>query len=102
MGQPATVVLHRPAAWADRLRAYRFVVDGEARGRIRLGEALSFEIQPGRHWAQARIDWTGSPQLEFAAASSETVRLEVKPRPNPLTVLWYLPGTTRWLRLSQI
>ncbi len=102
MGLPATVVLHRPSAWTDSLRAYRFVVDSEVRGRIRRGEMLSFEIQPGRHWARARIDWTGSPRLEFEAGSGETVRLEVKPLPNLLTALWYLPGTTRWLRLSQI
>ena len=102
MDQPATVILHRPPAWSDRLRAYRFVVDGEVRGHIRRGKTLSFEIQPGRHWAQALIDWTGSPQLEFEAAPGETVRLEVRPRPNPFTVLWYLPGTTRWLRLAQI
>ena len=67
MGLPATVVLHRPPAWTDSLRAYRFVVDSEVRGRIRRGEMLSFEIQPERNWARARIDWTGSPRLEFEA-----------------------------------
>ncbi len=101
MRQTATVILHRPPAWSDRLRTYRFLLDGEVRGHIRRGATLSFEIHPGRHWAQARIDWTGSPRLEFDAAPGETVYLEVRPRPNPLTVLWYLPGTTRWLRLSR-
>jgi hypothetical protein len=103
MDQSCSVVLHRPRrAWTDKSRAYQFLVDGELRGRIQPGQVLSLDIPPGRHWAHVRIDWTGSPRLEFEVAPGEAVHLQVTPRPNPLTVLWYLPGTTRWLRLTRI
>lgn len=98
-----TVTISRPRTrWLDRLRAYRLVVDGAVKGEIRAGEEQSFAVAPGRHWVQGRIDWTGSPRLEFEVGPGETVRLRLAPRANPLTGLWFVFGSTRWLRLTRV
>ncbi len=96
------VVVRRPdGVWRDLLRAYELVVDGQFYGKIRCGEEVRFEVAAGPHWAQARIDWTGSPRLAFDAAPGAEVVLQVRPAGNSL-MLWQLLGSTTYLRLKRV
>jgi hypothetical protein len=62
----ATAVFYRPAGvWRDRFRSYRLYLDGQMCGTIRPGREVSVVVSPGHHIAQARIDWNGSPEVEF-------------------------------------
>ncbi|MEV6695239.1 hypothetical protein AB0M35_27580 [Micromonospora sp. NPDC051196] len=102
MTELVRVVVRRPHGfWRDQLRAYELVVDGQSYGRIRRGEEVRFEVAPGSHWAQARIDWTGSPRLAFHAAPGDEVVLQVEPAGNSL-MLWQLLGSTTYLRLTRV
>jgi hypothetical protein len=62
---------------------------------------VSLPITPGRHAIRVRIDWTGSPELLLDAVAGQEIQLWAEPRANPMTVLWYLFGTTRYLKLTR-
>ena len=99
----ATVVVARPpTVWIDRLRAYRVLVDGEERGRLRPGESVSIEVEPGAHVVQGKIDWTRSAELSLDLSDGESVAVELGPNANPFTVLWFATvGSRRYLRLER-
>ena len=69
------ITIARPNQWADRLRAYRIVVDGKEMGEIRAGEARSFQLSDADHEIRARIDWCGSNTVSVRR-DSEHVHLE--------------------------
>lgn len=98
----ATVVFVRPPSrWRDRLRSYGLVIDGQPCGKIRSGSEVSVEVPPGRHVAQAHIDWTGSPELAFSAEPGELVRLKVEPAGGATQARGQVLGPTSWLLLSR-
>jgi len=70
------LVVTRPTAFRDRLRAYRIFVDGTNVGDVRAGGQVELEISPGRHRVEARVDWCSSTPLSVEA-SGEPIRLEV-------------------------
>ena len=94
--QHAVIRLKRSSApWADRFRAYNVAVDGQVIGHIRRGEEKVFEVTPGQHQVQLRIDWTRSKPLQIETHSGEEVRLSCRPR-NPLLALYWI--TFGWRR----
>jgi len=99
----ASIHVHRvPNPWVDRLRAYRILVDGQERGKIRRGESVVLEVDPGPHDVQVRIDWCRSPVLPLGASAGEQVHLQCRPRASVLTVLWYFSfGFGRYLALTR-
>jgi hypothetical protein len=97
----AEVVFYRPAGgWRDRIRSYRLVIDGEVCGTIRPGREVVVSVKPGRHVAQARIAWTGSPEVTFDATAEQVVRLRVEPAGTSAEARYQVLGATAWLRLS--
>ena len=103
MTEPTHLIISRPSGtWRDKLRAYQLTVDGAQAGRIRSGETLDLPISPGRHWAEARIDWSGSRRLEFEAAAGAAVRLKVEPNGNLLNATWQIFTRRAWLRLTHL
>ena len=78
----ATVTFTRGHHYPDRLRAYKVLVDGEVVGRLRAGQTIEVDVQPGLHVVQARIDWCRSAPLE----------VNVGPRGAMLHVRTGMPG----------
>jgi hypothetical protein len=75
-GGEATVVFLRPAGvWRDLWRSYGLYLDGRACGKVRPGHEVRVVVRPGRHVAQARIDWTGSPKVTFDVGAGQVVQL---------------------------
>src|SRR5271156_3708012 len=68
----------RDSGYADRLRAYKIVLDGAAIGTIRNGETKTFPIFPGPHSLSLKIDWCGSKPAEFKAAGGVSVAFDAK------------------------
>lgn len=64
----------------DRHRAYKILVDGQKVGHISSGETKVFEVQPGEHEVQLKIDWCSSDTLEVDLASDGTATFLCKPR----------------------
>jgi hypothetical protein len=101
LGGNATVVFYRPSwRWRDFIRSHRIVVDGEERATIRRGGQVAVTLSPGRHTAQVRIAWTGSPSVVFHVRAEETIRLRIEPAGGGFEALDHVGGTTSWLRLS--
>jgi len=75
----ASVVFYRPTRWRDLVRTYRLTLDGQLCAELKRGQETTVRVGPGRHVAQARIDWTGSPEVGFDVNPGQTVRLIVEP-----------------------
>ena len=65
--------LTRSRAWADKLRAYRVLVDDEQIGEIRNGESKEFSVAPGEHTLTLKVDWCRSRIVPFTAPASGDV-----------------------------
>ena len=66
----------RTTSYADRLRAYRIIVDGVERGRLSAGESIEIPVTASQHSVVAKVDWCGSPTVTLDMKSSSTVTLE--------------------------
>lgn len=80
----AEIVVRRPKAWQDKLRAYKIVIDGEGVGTIREGEEKRFAVSPGNHILRLTIDWKGSREFEVSAAEDMPVLFEASPIKQPM------------------
>ena len=74
----STLKLTRDSGYADRVRAYRVVLDEKKIGEIRNGENKEFLVSPGQHELSVRIDWGGSKTVQFTIGENETVIFRVK------------------------
>lgn len=76
-----TIRISRVAGqYADKLRAYRVVIDGTTVGKIKAGEEQSFEVDPGQHVVQLRVDWARSRKLEVDVVDAGEVELQCQAR----------------------
>jgi hypothetical protein len=73
------IVLHRdPGGWVDRLRSYRVFIDGVRVGDIQRGGTRTFEVAPGDHQVELRIDWCRSRPLDVHLDPGREARLECR------------------------
>lgn len=101
-GQLATIVVRRPAPlWRDGGRKYGIHVDGREVGKVRGGNEVSVTVSPGRHFVRARIDWTGSPEVQIDVVDGERVILSVEPAGSSLR-LDQIFGSDRYLNLKVV
>jgi hypothetical protein len=70
-----TLTIERDSGWADSMRQYRVLLDGNEIGRVADGEKLVRHVAEGRHVLQLKIDWLGSPALELDFQSTDRVVL---------------------------
>ena len=87
-----SLTITRDSGYADRLRAYRVVLDGERIGEVRNGGTKEFSIESGKHALSLRIDWCGSATVEFVATPEEKPAFQVKSslRGKLFLSLWYV------------
>ena len=76
MDDRAHITIRRVTNYADRLRAYKVVVDGVTLGALRAGQSVTVPVLPGRHRLKLRIDWCGSREHEFEAQAGEQLSFE--------------------------
>jgi hypothetical protein len=84
----------------DRWRRYRVLIDGELAGLIGHGETEEFDVSPGQHVVQLKVDWCGSPPLSLDDVGTEGVELTCGPDYSPWFPLWraiFRPG--HWISL---
>lgn len=87
----ATLVVRRlHAPRADRLRSYKVMVDGQQRALIGDDSTVQVNLMPGQHRLQLQIDWCRSREAVFSIEHDEIVRMECRPRSNPLLALLYI------------
>lgn len=57
--------IKRDSGFADRLRAYKVVLDGEVIGEISNDQQIELDAAPGKHQIQLKIDWCTSNRVDF-------------------------------------
>ena len=72
----ASITLSRDSGYADRIRAYRVVIDGSEVGTINNGETKTFSVEPGPHELDLRIDWCSSNTVKFDLPVDVSVRFQ--------------------------
>jgi hypothetical protein len=76
MSDETRLTVHRTTSYADRLRAYKVIVDGSLAGTVGAGQSVSIPMTPGRHTLVLQIDWCGSEEIPFEARTGEHVTFE--------------------------
>ena len=72
----STIRVTRGVSFADRLRAYRIIVDGVERARLNAGKSVDISVAAGGHSVVAKIDWCGSPTVSLRVDADATATLE--------------------------
>jgi hypothetical protein len=67
--------IKRDTGYADRVRAYKVVLDGNVIGEIKNGQQVEFDVAPGKHQLNLKIDWCRSNIVDFEINQS-TVEFE--------------------------
>ena len=95
----------RDSGYADRLRAYKVIVDGNTAGEIRNGETKEFPISSGQHDLALKIDWCGSKTIRFTITDGEVLTFDAKSNlrgPKLLTAPWCaLFAWSSWIVLTE-
>jgi len=78
MTRPNTsgLTIRRRTSYPDRLRAYVVNLDGATVGSVRAGKTVTVPVSVGKHSLALRIDWCGSPRVDFEARPGENVVFE--------------------------
>ena len=67
------VTLQRDSGYADSIRRYKVFLDGNFILNIASGESQTFDVLPGEHTIQVKIDWGSTPRVPFRAAEEPVV-----------------------------
>ena len=70
------ITLSRDSGYADRIRAYRVLIDGLEVGTISNGESMTFSVEPGPHEIVLKIDWCSSNTVKFDLSGNGTARFQ--------------------------
>ena len=73
----AKLIIKRTSEWNNRMRDIGIYLDGRKIGIIGNGEIKEFEIEPGEHTLNSKIDWCGSQTLKMNLTDNETKRIEL-------------------------
>jgi hypothetical protein len=70
MSDSSIIRIHRThVPMRDRLRPYKVMIDGERSGSVRDNHTEDFEVAPGEHNVQLKIDWSGSAKVQLNVES---------------------------------
>lgn len=67
----ARVTIGRDRGWADSLRKYAIILNGQIVGKITEGEELEQNLEKGTYELYAKIDWCSSNKLKFSISDSD-------------------------------
>ena len=79
--------MSRGSGYADRLRDYRVILDGQEIGRIGNGETKSFPVASGQHQLAVKIDWCSSNELTFSLSQDGSLAFQCDSRLRGLRLL---------------
>jgi hypothetical protein len=55
-------------------------VDGSERGKLKHGESIDVQVEPGSHTVKMKVDWCRSREIAFNAAEGQTYTFQAEPR----------------------
>ena len=69
----AAISIRRRPALNSITRAFSVLVDGNVLGKIRSGQSEIYNVPPGTHRVQVKLDWYTSPEVTVTTAAGERV-----------------------------
>jgi hypothetical protein len=91
----------RAGGWVDRIRDYRVLLDDKVVGRIKRGESITLQTDPGHHELHLAIDYARSPSVELELSSDQRIDIRCWPRANMLTApYWTTLGRLRYIGIE--
>jgi hypothetical protein len=67
----ARIIIKRTNEYINYFRDIRLYGDDKLVGRISSGKTITFEVKPGVHTLQAKIDWAGSKKITFKTGEED-------------------------------
>jgi hypothetical protein len=102
----ATLRISRDRGYADKIRAYKILLNDVPIGKLNEGKELETQIPPGKHRVKAKIDWCGSPELEFEAIGNEQIIFKCESNLRGLRVFlaffFVLLSWNQYLKLTKV
>jgi len=99
----STIRLSRRHAYADSIRLYKVMLDGDHVCDVADDSAVEVSTTPGRHELYLRIAWCRSPILTFIAPSGGSVELECGSTTNFASAIYRATlGRDRYIDLRLI
>jgi hypothetical protein len=87
--------------WADGLRAYGLVVDGEVVARIREGETQTVAVPAGERDVHLTIDYCRSRRVTIDVEPGRTLNIKCWPNSSAWSFLFFLTiGCTHYIGVS--
>jgi len=71
------LILTRTSEWNNKTRKFGIYLNNQKIGLIEDGEKIEFEIEPGVHKINGKIDWCKSAKIEFEINENETKEIEI-------------------------
>lgn len=101
--ESANLRIRRDWQFADSLRKYRIIVDGERFGDIGPESELSVPVSPGSHTIEFKMDWVGSPAmtLDFSLGQIRTLLVTSKGG-GPLSLYYVTFGRHEYLSVEEV
>ncbi|MFC4099812.1 hypothetical protein [Paenibacillus xanthanilyticus] len=103
------IELTRSTQYANKIRHFVILIDGQDMGNIEDGGTRQIPLSPGDHEIELRIDWCGSGTIPFRLEANECVRFACDCRIqgwrlfNPFLGIYYiLFQPSSYLRLSRV
>lgn len=85
----------------DGVRSYKVVLDGRPVGRLRMGDVLKLDVQPGPHSLCIKIDWKKSNTIPFDLGPDDVERFACEPGGPNLAALVDLFKKEGYVRLTR-
>lgn len=65
------IIITRENGYADKMRDYSIILDGEVIGRIADGQTKTFDVKDGIHTLRLSIDWAESNEVSFEFSGND-------------------------------
>lgn len=74
----ANFVVSRPDRWYGKFSASSVLLDSAKIGKVKNGETVAFEVQPGSHYVQCRLGFLKSGPAQIQFHQGQTTRLIIE------------------------
>lgn len=99
------IIIKRDSGYADRLRAYKIILDGKIIGKIKNNETVELSVSEGFHSIHMTVDWCRSNIVNFES-DREVITFDCKSSLRGFQILFAIFYITflrnQYIRLEQI
>jgi hypothetical protein len=98
------IIISRTSQYTNNLRSYKVFIDSKEVGKIKDGERLTLEVEPGNHSIYLKIDLDKSDEIMFDIKQNETIQFNCGSKIKGIKMLvgwFYLFSKNQWVYLQK-